>query len=78
MSKSFDLYKGNNRKAFAVFSDLSIPKKKMINAANQEHFHTNVDSLKCVSGYIKDDELFLSSRYVEGTQIVWVVTKKDA
>ena len=78
MSKSFDLYKGNNRKAFAIFKDLSIPKKKMINTANQEHFHTTVDSLKCVSGYIKNDELFLSSRYVEGTQVVWVVTKKDA
>ena len=72
----YEIYKGNNRSAFAIFKDLSIPKKEMISIANRGYFRGKLDNLKCVSGYIKDDELYFSSRYVEGTQVVWVVCRK--
>ena len=76
MSTEFEIYKGENRSAFAVFKDLSIPKKDMIKIANK-HFKIKLEDLKCISGYIdKNDDLFLSSRYVEGSQVVWVVCKK--
>jgi len=76
MTDTLEIYKGANRKAYVIFKDLALPKKEMIRIANRKHFHGTTESLKCVSGYIKNDELFLSSRYVEGTQVVWVVLKK--
>lgn len=72
----YEIYKGQNRSAFAVFKDLSLPKKEMILKANRGYFRGKLENLKCVSGYIKDDKLYLSSRYVEGTQTVWVVYRK--
>lgn len=72
----YEIYKGQNRSAFAVFKDLSLPKKEMILKANRGYFRSKLENLKCISGYIKDDELYLSSRYVEGTQTVWVVCRK--
>lgn len=78
MNKTFDVYKGAHGKAYAVFTDLSLPKTDMIHQANRQHFRGKLESLKCSSGYItKDGELFLSSRYVEDVQTVWVVHHKD-
>lgn len=77
MTEQFEIYKGFNRKAYAIFKDLSIPKKEMIKIANRNHFHGLLEDLECVSGYItKNEELFLSSRFVPNTQTVWVVLKK--
>jgi hypothetical protein len=74
----FEIYKGDGGKAFAVFKDLSIPKSEMLKIANNGHFKKKLENLKCVSGCIdQEDNLFLSSKYVEGTQVVWVVTRKD-
>lgn len=72
----YEVYKGPNRSAFAVFTDLSLSKQEMILLANRGYFRDKLENLKCVSGYIKDDDLYLSSRYVEGTQVVWVVCRK--
>ena len=69
----FEVYKGKGRKTYCVFKDLSIPKKLMISTANNQYYHKTLDEFKCVPGYIKDDELYLSSQYVRGTQVVWVV-----
>lgn len=74
----FDVYKDEHRKAFIVFKDLSIPKEEMMKIANNHHFKRKLEDLKCIPGYVDNDEdLYISSRYVEGKQSVWVVTRKE-
>lgn len=64
-------------KTFIVFTDLSIPVSEMIKTANKQYFKKHPDELQCVSGFLdKNGKLTLSSRFIQGQQVVWCVCKK--
>jgi len=67
-----DVYKTERGKALVVV-DVKLSKKEAIREANK-HFHAKLDSLKCSSGSVYKDELYLEPRAKGKT--VWVVSKK--
>ena len=68
-----DIYKAERNKTLVVIHDIKLSKKDAIREANK-HFHTKLDNLKCSSGTVYNDELYLEPRSKGKT--VWVVTKK--
>lgn len=72
---NYELYYGNKNKSFLVFSNLKLTKDEMI-AEGRAHFHSKASDLICESGYIEDDDLYISNTYKSGTTVVWVVHRK--